>query len=88
MSIELINRGISRKIRKEEMTLDMFVYNEMLALGYDIYSFDSDSRNKKYEDYANKAIRFLMEGKPIPKDIRDYLLKVKMDRENKEKSRR
>ena len=79
---KLIEKGISHRMSKEELALDMYVYNTMLAFGYDIYSFDSDSEDKEYEKYANEAIKYLVQGKPIPQDIQEYLLRKKLERES------
>lgn len=37
---KLVESGIIGKISKEEMCLDLYVYEEMKKLGYDIYAFD------------------------------------------------
>lgn len=83
MTNELIEKGISRRVSKEELSFDMYIYNEMLALGYDIYSFDSESSDKEYERYVNEAIKYLIQGKPIPQNIREYLLRRKEENERK-----
>lgn len=77
----LIEKGISRKSRKEEMNLDLYVYTEMKKLGYDIYAFDNSSTDSKYNKCADKAIECLVAGKSIPEDIRQFFLNEKEERE-------
>lgn len=72
MKNKLIAKGISCKLTKEDLSLDLYVYNTMLALGYDIYSFGRDEERDKY---ANEVIRYLVNGEDIPDSIKDYLLK-------------
>lgn len=81
MKDKLLESGIIGKISKEEMCLDLYVYEEMKKLGYDIYAFDSSNSNSKYDACADKAIECLIEGKPIPEDIKRVLLNEKKRRE-------
>lgn len=83
MRNSLIERGISRKSRKEEMSLDLYVYTEMKKLGYDIYALDNSSADSKYNKCADKAIECLVAGKSIPEDVKKYMLKVKEIKEKK-----
>lgn len=81
MTNKLVESGITRKSKREETSLDVYVYNEMLKLGYDIYAFDSSSKSAKYNDCADKAIECLINGKPIPEDIKNVLLSEKHKKE-------
>ena len=82
---KLVESGIIGKISKEEMCLDLYVYEEMKKLGYDIYAFDSSNSNSKYDACADKAIECLVEKKPIPDDVKAYMLKVKAIKEKNTK---
>lgn len=63
----------TRLLSKEEKELKMFIYNELLKLGYDINDFD-DSTSDEYLSYVSKATKYLMKHKEVPEDIREYLL--------------
>lgn len=66
----------TRLLSKEEKELKMFIYNELLKLGYDINDFD-DSTSDEYLSYVSKATKYLMKHKEVPEDIREYLLSHK-----------
>lgn len=66
----------TRMLSKEEKELDLFIYNELLRLGYDINDFD-DSTSDEYLSYVSKATKYLMKHEEVPEDIREYLLSHK-----------
>lgn len=72
------------KLSPEEAAYMNYREKELLLLGINIYDFDSShnkTTNKKYQRYCDLAIKYLDNRQPVPAEIRDYLLKVKAQRE-------
>ena len=63
----------TRLLSKQEKELKLFIYNELLKLGYDINDFD-DSTSDEYLSYVSKATKYLKKYEEVPEDLREYLL--------------
>lgn len=64
-------------IRDEALELYAVVYDELYKLGVDLLSAYIN-KDKIYEENVSKAIKYLVDGKEIPADIRRYLLSHKV----------
>ena len=64
-------------IRDEGLELYAVVYDELYKLGVDLLSAYIN-KDKIYEENVSKAIKYLVDGKEIPTDVRRYLLSHKV----------
>lgn len=70
----------TRRVSYEEAIRDMYVFEELRKLGYDIDEYNSEAKGydeNKYLRYVSIATECLLNDKPIPEEVVDYMLKVK-----------
>lgn len=74
------------RISEEEHNFILEKERKFKELGIDVWSLDDRPQSKEYRLAKAKAIRFINNRQPVPAEIRDYLLKVKAQREKSQKS--
>jgi hypothetical protein len=64
-----------------------YAFDYLAKLGYDLGAWDTPSyknkyyNEKKYDETANKIDRLIRQGKDVPQEYIDYMLKVKKIKE-------
>ena len=77
-----IKDSLAIRISEEEHNFILEKERKFKELGIDVWSFDEGTiKSREYRLAKAKAIRFINNRQQVPAEIRDYLLKVKAQRE-------